>query len=282
MFKKFMLIEVLSESTKNKIMRCSTMNYTFKECNQNDIGDLIQRYVSTLSSPIDSFLEGYILNSVFYSIHYNFEVAGYYAINRNQYLTQFYLDPSCYNESQGIFNNVLKEHSIQSIMVPTCDELFLSLVLDHDYKIKKQAYFFQDNKVEIPKERLYKDGDFRAAVPNDAIKITQMCEDFIDEVEERINNKEIFTFTKDNILLGIGIVERSKLLGRYADIGMFTNEQFRKRGIGGTIIHHLKEWCYDNKLIPICGCGYSNVLSKQTLEGSGMVSKSRLLNIKVL
>ncbi|MGM0923573.1 MAG: GNAT family N-acetyltransferase [Bacillota bacterium] len=258
------------------------MNIYFKECKQNDVENLIQEYVSTLSSPIDSFLEEHILNSAFYTVSYNAEVAGYYAIYNNQYLTQFYLKLSYYKESQEIFKNVLRNHSIQSILVPTCDELFLSLVLDHDYKIEKQAYFFQDNKVKIAKEKLFKGGKFRAAVPNDAPQITEVCQDFIDKVGERIENREIFTFTKGNILLGIGIIERSSLLDRLGNIGMFTNEQYRKNGIGRTIIHYLKEWCYDNNLNPICGCWYYNALSKRTLESAGMVSKTRLLNIKVL
>lgn len=106
---------------------------------------------------------------------------------------------------------------------------FLSLVLDHDYKIEKQAYFFQDNKVEIPKEKLFKDGELRAAVPSDAPKITEVCQDFIGKVEERIENREIFTYTKGSILLGIGIIETSKLLDSYGNMGMFTNEQYRKK-----------------------------------------------------
>lgn len=258
------------------------MDFYFKECKQIDVEHLIQEYVNKLSSPIDSFLEDHIFNSTFYTISHNFVVVGYYAVHSNQCLTQFYLELPFYNESQKIFINVIKNHSIQSIMVPTCDELFLSLVLDHDYKIEKQAYFFQDNKLEIPKEKLYKNGVFRAAVPSDAIQIKEVCQDFIDRLEERIENKEIFTFIKGNRLLGIGIVERSKLLDVYASIGMFTNDQYRKQGIGRTIIHHLKEWCYENNLNPICGCWYYNVHSKQTVESAGMVSKSRLLNIKVI
>lgn len=140
------------------------MSIYFKEYKQSDVENLIQEYVSTLSSPIDSFLEEHILNSVFYTIIYNSKLAGYYAIHNNQYLTQFYLELPYYKKSQEIFENVLRNNSIQSILVPTCDELFLSLVLDHDYKIEKQAYFFQDNKVKIPKEKLYKDGEFRVAV----------------------------------------------------------------------------------------------------------------------
>ncbi|KKI88501.1 GCN5 family acetyltransferase [Bacillus sp. SA1-12] len=258
------------------------MSFSFKECKHSDIENLIQEYVGTLSSPIDSFLEEHILNSVFYTISYNSELAGYYAIHPNQCLTQFYVKLPFYKESQELFKNVLRNHSIQSMMVPTCDELFLSLVVDQEYKIEKQAYFFQDNKVEMPKGKLYKGGEFRAAVSHDSSKINEICKDFIDKLEERIENREIFTFTKGTILLGIGIAERSKLLDKYASIGMFTNEQYRKQGIGRTIIHHLKDWCYNHNLHPICGCWYYNTLSKQTLESAGMVSKTRLLTIKIL
>ncbi|WP_088013962.1 GNAT family N-acetyltransferase [Gottfriedia acidiceleris] len=257
------------------------MGLDVKECKQGDIENLIREYVSNLSSPIDSFLEDHILNSIFYSISYNSVVVGYYAIHNKQCLTQFYIDLRFYNESQNTFKYVLRKHSIQSILVPTCDELFLSLVLDHDYKIEKQAYFFQDNKLDIPIEKLYISGEFRAAVLNDAIKIKEVCQDFIDKLEERIENGEIFIFVEGNTLLGIGIVERSMLLDKIASIGMFTNEQFRKQGIGRTIIYHLKNWCYDNNLKPICGCWYYNIQSKHTLESAGMVSRTRLLNIKV-
>ena len=257
------------------------MDFNFKECNQSDVEQLISEYVNKLSSPIDSFLEDHIIQSKFYTIGYNTEVIGYYAIHKDQCLTQFYIDLPYYHVSQKVFKNVLENHPIQSIMVPTCDELFLSMVLDHDYKIEKQAYFFQDNKMEIPREKLYKNGEFRVAVQSDAQKIKEVCQDFIDELEERIENKQIFTLLDGNILIGVGIAERSKLLKGYVSIGMFTNELYRKKGIGRTMIHHLKEWSYDNHLNPICGCWYYNVHSKLTLESAGMVSKTRLLNIKV-
>ncbi|WP_129691992.1 GNAT family N-acetyltransferase [Gottfriedia acidiceleris] len=257
------------------------MSFNFKQCNQNEIKNIIQEYVSTLSSPIDSFLENHIINSAFYKISFNSEVAGYYGVHDNQLLTQFYLKLVHCNKSQEIFKQVIEKHSIKSIFVPTSDELFLSLVLDNDYKVNKQAYFFQDSKVEIPKEKLYRDGELNFAIPSDIPKITDVCQDFINKIDERIENREIFTFTKDNILLGIGIVEQSKLLEGYASIGMFTNEKYRKQGIGRTILHYLKEWCYLNQINPICGCWYYNTLSKQTIESANMISKTRLLNFTV-
>lgn len=108
----------------NKNRGSLNMSFYFQEYKQSDVEKVIQKYISTLSSPIDSFLEEHILNSTFYTINYNSEVAGYFAVHSNRYLTQFYLGSSYYNESQEIFKNVLRDHSVQSIMVPTCDELF--------------------------------------------------------------------------------------------------------------------------------------------------------------
>ncbi|WP_430510198.1 hypothetical protein [Gottfriedia solisilvae] len=64
------------------------------------------------------------------------------------------------------------------------------MVLDHDYKIEKQAYFFQDNKMEIPKEKLYKNGEFKVAVQSDAKKIKEVCQDFIDELEDLLKTNK--------------------------------------------------------------------------------------------
>lgn len=259
------------------------MDFSFQECGQKEIMTFIEEYVGALSSPIESFLEDHIINSNFYTICLQSNVAGYFAVHGNQLLTQFYLRLSFCDESQRIFQRVLEEQSIQSIFVPTCDELLLSLVLDHDYQIRNQAYFFQDSQSVVPNDKLYRDGEFREAIPEDAEQIVEVSGDFLDKLKKRIKDREIFTFTKEKQLIGVGIAERSRVLKGYASIGMFTNEHYRKQGIGRTLtlIHHLKEWCYSHDLIPICGCYYHNDLSKRTLESAGMVTKTRLLNVRV-
>lgn len=257
-------------------MRCD-----FKQCKLEEILDFMQEYICTSQSPFDSFLEERILKSTFYMINFNGEVVGYYAIFKDYTLTQFYIKVPLYSKSKDIFEQVLSNHPITSIFVPTSDEFLLSTVIDQDYKITKQAYFFQDSKIHIPQEKLYKSGQFRKAVLSDAEKILEVSQDFLDRLEERIDEGQIFVFFKENILLGVGILERSILQAGYASVGMFTNEDFRRHGIGRTIIHHLKQWCYSNNLTPICGCWYYNINSKLTLESAGMVTKTRLLNIQV-
>lgn len=258
------------------------MNYDIKQCKQEEIIDLIHEYVSTLQSPFDSFLEEHILNSTFYMIIDNEEVVGYYAIFKDQLLTQFFLKVSMYSKSHGILKQILASHTISSIFVPTSDEFLLSTVLDHDYKISKQAYFFQDSKVPLSQEKLFEGGQFRMAEHRDVEPIIEVSQDFFDRLEERIEEGQIHVLMNESMLLGVGIVEKSILQKGYASVGMIVNDAFRKQGIGRTIIHHLKEWCYQNDLTPICGCWYYNINSKLTLESAGMVSKTRLLNFHVV
>jgi GNAT superfamily N-acetyltransferase len=258
------------------------MNYDIKPCNQEEIQDLIQAYVSMLQSPFDAFLEEHILNSTFYLIEKTGEILGYYAIFKENLLTQFFLKQSMYSQSQEVFTQVLASHPISSIFVPTSDEFFLSTVLDQDFKLTKQAYFFQDSQLPVPEERLFGSGILRKAEQSDVERIIAISHDFFDRLSERIEDNEIFVFLKENQLLGVGIIEKSKMQQGYASVGMFVNEEFRQQGIGRTIIYHLKEWCYQNQLRPICGCWYYNTHSKLTLESAGMVSKTRLLNFQVV
>ncbi len=251
-----------------------------KECPIDEIQDLINEYIQELSSPIDSFLEEHILGSTFYRIQDETGEAGYYAICDEQLLTQFYIRRSYQMHSQSIFDQVLERHEIKSLFVPTCDELFVSLALDKDFNIVRQAYFFQDSQANMDCSIL-EDEVFRPAILDDLQQIKQICGDFLEHYERRITNGEIFTYYRGSLLLGIGVVEKSKMIDGLASIGMFTHEGYRKQGIGRIIILQLKKWCKQQGIIPVSGCWYYNHASKRTLESAGMVTKTRLLNLKI-
>lgn len=170
---------------------------------------------------------------------------------------------------------------IQSLFVPTCDELFVSLAVDKDFMINKQAYFFQDNQAVIIENNVSNDESFRPANLEDLQQIQQICRDFLDQYERRIANGELFTYYRGAVLLGIGVVEKSKMIKGLASIGMFVNEAYRKQGIGRAIILQLRKWCDKQGIKPVSGCWYYNEASKRTLESAGMVTKTRLLKIKV-
>ncbi|SEN50227.1 hypothetical protein SAMN05518847_10385 [Paenibacillus sp. OV219] len=254
----------------------------FKPCQSHEIEHLMQEYTQSLSSPFDSFLEHHILSSTFYVILDESYEIGYYAICNDRMLTQFYVKLSYLKAAQELFNEVIRKHNVESIYVYTGDELFVSLALDKDFRMTKQAYFFQDSRQEFPEIESRGNEIFGQATLDDLVPLQEMCGDFLDQYEMRITSGELFTYYRGPILLGVGVLEKSNMLTGMASIGMFTNEHYRNQGIGRTIIIKLKQWCYGHQLVPISGCWYYNEASKRTLEGAGMVTKTRLLNITVI
>lgn len=255
------------------------MDYIFKPSTLMNTSEFVQDYLASLSSPIDSFLEQHILDSQVYLIESNDGAIGYFALYESKRLTQFYLAKNFLKDGQPIFAAILNQFSIESAFIPTCDELFLSYALDQETTIEKQAYFFQDNKGLDVSHKLYRGGNFRTAHLDDMAQIEEVCGNFFDKLAERIAKQEIFILTEGDVLLGAGIIEKGRLLKGYTSIGMFTNPLFRQRGIGRSLIIHLKKWCYDHQQIPIAGCWYYNLNSKRTLESAGMITKTRLLNV---
>ncbi|MGN7762967.1 GNAT family N-acetyltransferase [Paenibacillus sp. 22594] len=250
------------------------------ECPIDEIKDMITEYLQGLSSPFDSFLEEHILASTFYKIEDHTGQVGYYAIHNEQLLTQFYIRRSYQKHAQRLFSETLERHRPESLFVPTCDELFVSLALDKEFEINKQAYFFQEGRTDLIDLNIVKDEEFRPARAEDLQQIIEVCGDFLDQYEQRIAGGELFTYYRGALLVGIGVFEQSKMMDGLASIGMYTNEAYRQQGIGRSIILHLRKWCKEQGIIPVCGCWYYNHASKRTLESAGMVTKTRLLNIK--
>lgn len=247
-----------------------------------DVQHLVNEYLDGLSSPFDSFLEEHIVSSDFYRIQNNSTDIGYFAIHNKERLTQFYIRHAYLKHAQPLFLQVIESHAIRSFFVPTCDELLLSLTIDQGFTISKQAYFFQDSGIDQP-EIVPQEGEvFRIASASDLSVIEQVCGSFLEDYSHWINKGELFVYYRDTVLLGIGVIEKSRMFDGLASIGMFTNEACRKQGIGKSIIVQLRRVCKEQGSKPIAGCWYYNEESKRTLESGGMVTKTRLLNIEVL
>lgn len=248
-----------------------------KSCAMEDARHLIAEQVASLSSPYDSFLEEHIRNSAFFLIQDGAEDVGYWAIHGGERLTQFYVRRSYQRHAQTLFLQALERHSVKSLFVPTGDELLVSMIMDHDLAIKKQAYFFQEGEMLLPSG----EGDsFRPATEADLPGITEVCGDFLPDYERRMEEGELFVYRRDDELLGIGLVEHSHLIESTGSIGMFVGEPFRNQGIGKAIIVRLRQWCRERGITPVSGCWYYNEASKRTLERAGMVTKSRLLDVE--
>lgn len=256
-------------------------NMEFELVSFNDINKFLKDYIKTISSPFDSSLENLIIESKFYRIVMNSKYIGYFAIHNDELLTLFYVKFKYVKYAQRLLESILEKFNIKSAYVSTGDELYLSCVLDiENKKVINKAYFFQDHKGGPEKIGYYNNGNLRKAEVEDTDKIKELSGNFFKDMDEKIKNEELYIFEEDTNILGFGIQEKGKILKGYTSIEVFTREEYRQKGIGRTIIARLKQLCYSQGEAPICGCLYSDINIKRTLESSAFVAKTRLLEIE--
>lgn len=250
----------------------------FLHVEKEDIQVLFDAYLESLSGVYDDYLESHILSSKFHTIEFNDEIIGYFAIFNETLITQFYMTKEYLHLAGGCFKSILKQFDVTHGYVPTCDELFLTLSMDFHKKIDLQAYIFQDTKREVP-PAVYPKSMLRLANLSDVENIKRLSCEFFDDIYQLVSDRKIYVL-EDEEIYGFGIVELNKIHTNYRGIGMFTVEKHRQKGVGRSIILHLKDLCYTLDYEPLPGCWYHNYNSKRTLESCGFAAKTRLLKIE--
>lgn len=258
------------------------MNYTVTKSSIEETKELLNKYLMTLTGVADDFWEGHIFESEFYKIKVQDTEVGYFAIFKQDKITQFYLLERYYYLAQPIFKDILEKYGIKNAMVSTADQLFLSLCLDSHKKIEMHAYFFDGtvmNQVEPPQ---YDRSHFIELKPEELQEVLNNTGDFFMPItKEQLETGEnrLFKLCDEGNVLGYGIIVPNKLLTMYYAVGMIVLEKYRNKGIGRSIQLHLADITREKGHIPISGCWYYNHLSKKTIESAGRYTKTRLLDV---
>lgn len=251
--------------------------FAYENVKKEKINDLFTAYLHTLSGPYDDYLEDHILKSEFYMMTYDNKTIGYFAIFEERMMTQYYMMNTYMYLAQGCFNSIIKTFELKTAYVPTCDEFFLSHCMDFHKEVALQAYIFTETNrtvqpASFPKSML------RLANLSDAEMIKSLSGDFFEELYQSISDRKIYIL-EDDVVYGFGIVENNKIHTEYKGTGMYTVEAHRHKGVGRSIILHLKDFCHTLGYQALPACWYHNYNSKRTLESCGFVSKTRLLKI---
>jgi len=255
-------------------------NIDLKKSTHEHISEVLKSHLNSLSQPMDSFLEDMLSASEIFSIEKQDIVIGY-AAKQDDYLCFFHVVLNEFNSAPAIFGEFCKLNKISHVQVMTQDALMLALISEWEYKKTKGACWFIDG------ERLNKPSGqvegalFRKATIADMKLIEEKTEGFFDTdnlektLSKNIENGCIFMLMDGDKLLGCGVAEKGVYFDEYVSIGMVTVRENRMKGVGQTILWHLKEWAYENGLKPVAGCWYYNLLSRKTLERAGMITASR-------
>jgi len=247
----------------------------------DEIIDLKHNYIKSLTGPQEGWLEELSWNHSLYEICLNKKRIGYFCSNpSSRLLLQFYLPDDYIRESREIFSFLISNDVINTAFVNTRDILTLSLCLDFQKKVSLEGYIFQDNKKVKIELKDFENICFRRATEPDIENINDICGDFFGNLEETIQNDELFVLYSDKVLLGVGCVILKYCSPGSANLGMFVNEDYRRRQIGSYIVTKLKEYCYSKNLVPIAACYHANKASKKSLEKAGFIAKDRTILVE--
>ena len=234
-------------------------------------------YFNNLPYSQEHFIEDKVLKCQYYSIFKSTEIIGYICVNSDKVLFEFYILNTVQVLSQEIFKILIEQNYILAAECKTFDYLLLSVCLDFHKKLSCTGYLFRDY-IKIDYElNGYDNLCFRLAEKNDYDMIKKISDEFFDELEKNIINKEVFLLLSNDNLIGAGLCAPILTNKDYYDIGMVVSERHRKKGIGTYIISKLKDYCLENNYIPVCGCYYYNYASKKALEKSGFISNHRII-----
>jgi GNAT superfamily N-acetyltransferase len=235
-------------------------------------------YVVGIAIPYDDFLEEHIFQSTIYSIRYDGEHIGFCGVGE-QRVNIFFIKHDWFRVANKVFADLKTRFTIHEAFVPTTDLGFLSVALEQFSSIEIQALHFTETDAivrapEFHRERL------RLAVEADLAAVEQLAGDFLDRYAERISRQQIYLLEEDREPIGLGVLVENHLMPNCIGTGMFTREDQRGRGIGRSIIIHLRAIAHELGKTPVPGCWYHNTNSRRTLESAGYISKSKLLRFK--
>lgn len=245
--------------------------YLFKPADWAQNGGFLSEYLKTLAYPMDSYMEDHLEQSEIFSVYASDLHIGF-AVKEKETLWFFYLQKPWIRYSQDVFTQFIEEQQIKSVFFQTSDTLLANLVCDWEFEKEKGGYFFIDSGRQERPSGFSRKATFRLAGEADIALICEETGNFFDNLEKRVERETIFMLLHSDILLGCGIVVYGRYFKQNAGIGMITCKKHRKKGVGQTVLQHLKELCYCQGLTPVTGCWYYNTLSRKTLEKAGMVS----------
>jgi GNAT superfamily N-acetyltransferase len=245
-----------------------------------EIRELREYYINELPYSQELHAEENVWKSQYYKIKMNSVWIGYFCVNLEKILWEFYLIKSALASSQDVFKSLIDMNYIVAAECKSYDHLLMSLCFDFHKKAACSAYLFRDETDVKYSLSASENINIRLATKEDFNSLSEISGDFFYNLEDHIKKEEVFIFYLNNELLGAGTCKKILDSMNYYDIGMVVAKKHRNKGIGTYIIIKLKEYCYNNNYTPVCGCWYFNYSSKKTLEKAGFIAKHRIIKFE--
>ena len=260
---------------------------TVNKTKWNEIKNLYEDYFEELGYKNDSFHNFMIFDGEPYIVLCNNEESGFISVGNSwdngKMLRGFYVIPSKRRESGEIFNKAMKDFNIEAALVASNDSHYVGLAFAKMNELKTSFDMQAMNFI-------YGEADREAEYGLDCIKEVDPSEyELMDKLTEKQwdgcfqdENFKFYKLVSNNETLGYGSIYKIKNNKKNVDVGNFTLPQYRRKGVGRSIIINLSKMAISEGLIPVAGCYHGNKESVLTLKSSGFIPENRIFYVRFL
>lgn len=259
---------------------------------QNELKALKQAYLGETVAPLDGmWLSGFVPQARHFGIYSNANLVGYYCLNDEGFVLQFYLEPAFQNHATTLFNSLFAGVDLQidnanGAFVSTAEPQFLSYCLDQFdcFEVNTMMYQLANSGEGLANENLSVLGE--ALNPKQLDEAVSFAHSAIGAPREwlsgyflnLIERQELFGSWTNGHLIATGECRGyDAYQTEYADVGMIVGEQERCKGVASNVLKDLVLIAKRRELEPICSTEKRNIAAQKAIVRSGFVAKHRIL-----
>jgi len=253
---------------------------------------LKQRYLSQTTAALDGmWLHGFVPAASHYAWSEGEQQRGYFCVNDDGYMLQFFVDPRFRSKEAELFNHVARGESavgvIKGAIVSTAEPHSLSLCLDHFRTFEVNAVMYQLDASED--ERTHSDA---ASTPLAKVTSSQLPDAVAFAMAEigapqdwvtgyyanLIDRGELYGVTDHGRLVATGENRRrDDLLAPHADLGVVVAQSQRGQGFATKILTTLVGMNGREGVRSICSTESDNHAAQKAITRAGFVARNRIV-----
>lgn len=261
-----------------------------KQIARKKITQLIEQHRSILSFPRDDYWNnGFLPDCSYYSIEKRHEIIGYFGLDPENALIDYYIDRIKTVEPDVIFDEVLHCMHIQTIYVESYDTPYFVMAVQKAKNIR--VFFTLYEGINNPR--------ITHVLPHIDIKIATEKEcDFLKDfylnqqsemdkefifwyVENWIHHQGLYIFYQNNVICGVGELRLYPEEHATGFLGVLVDKERRKEGIGSYILSQMRLIAREKGLLPVCASETFDTVADKTIRRSGFTPVHRIFKMQV-
>lgn len=255
---------------------------------------LKQQYLRHTTAPLDGmWLCGFVPMAAHYVLRANDEVVGYYCINDDGCLLQFWVPPAFDAEASTTFDAVvsgrLASDPVRGAFVSTAEPRYLSWCLDRfaAFQVNALMYRLGEPPAGTPPASAAPScaltpihTDQRPDAVQFAVAAVGAPESWLSQYYAGlIDRGELSALWDGDRIIGLGECRPSHpLQPRVVDLGVMVAPSERGRGLATQILTTLARTCVADGLTPICSTEQTNLAAQRAIRRAGFVADHRIVH----